>query len=67
MAIVDPVFPLIEVSGSAYQMGYQHGEQAARLIGKYILWIEKLAHILLKDQTSEEKDGHRSPIYRQGR
>ena len=35
-------FPLIEVSGSSYQMGYQHGAQAADLIQKYMLWIEKL-------------------------
>ncbi len=35
-------FPLIEVSGTSYEMGYQHGEQAAQLIRRYILWIEKL-------------------------
>ena len=35
-------FPLLEVSGSAYAMGYQHGEQAAYLIQKYLLWIEHL-------------------------
>jgi isopenicillin-N N-acyltransferase-like protein len=35
-------FPLIEVSGDAYEMGYQHGEQAAELIRKYLLWIERL-------------------------
>jgi isopenicillin-N N-acyltransferase-like protein len=39
------MFPLIEVSGSSYAMGYQHGEQAADLIRKYIVWIEKLAHM----------------------
>ncbi|MBI1928302.1 hypothetical protein HYR99_29165 [Candidatus Poribacteria bacterium] len=37
-------FPLIEVSGDSYQMGYQHGVQAADLIGKYLIWIEKLTH-----------------------
>ena len=35
-------FPLIEVSGDAYQMGYQHGDQAADLVHKYLLWIERL-------------------------
>ena len=35
-------FPLIEVSGDAYQMGYQHGAQAADLVQKYLLWIERL-------------------------
>lgn len=38
-------FPLIEVSGSSYEMGYQHGEQAADLIRQYILWIETLTHM----------------------
>ena len=36
-------FPLIEVSGSAYEMGYQHGAQAAGLIEKYLLWVERLS------------------------
>lgn len=35
-------FPMIEVSGNSYEMGYQHGEQAANLIERHILWIEKL-------------------------
>src|SRR5438552_1005264 len=35
-------FPLIEVAGNSYEMGYQHGEQARPLIQKYLLWIEKL-------------------------
>ncbi len=34
-------FPLITVSGNAYQMGYEHGEQATVLIDRYLLWIEK--------------------------
>ncbi len=34
-------FPLVEVSGSAYEMGYQHGAQAGALIERYLLWIEK--------------------------
>ena len=40
--MTEHIFPLIEVSGDAYQMGYQHGEQAADLIQKYLLWIERL-------------------------
>ena len=35
-------FPLVEVSGSAYEMGHQHGAQAADLVERYLLWIEKL-------------------------
>jgi isopenicillin-N N-acyltransferase like protein len=35
-------FPLIEVRGSAYEMGRQHGEQAAALIRRYLLLIERL-------------------------
>lgn len=34
-------FPLISVSGTAYEMGYQHGQQAGDLIRKYLGWIEK--------------------------
>ena len=35
-------FPLIEVSGSSYELGYQHGIQTAPLIHSYLKWIEKL-------------------------
>lgn len=35
-------FPLVEVSGSAFQMGAQHGRQAAPIIQRYLEWIEKL-------------------------
>ncbi len=35
-------FPLIEVRGSAYELGRQHGEQAAALIRRYLLLIERL-------------------------
>ncbi len=38
----DHTFPLIEVEGSAYEMGYQHGAQAAGLVQRYLLWIERL-------------------------
>lgn len=37
-----PAFPVIEVSGDAYELGYQHGAQAAPLIERYLRWIEKL-------------------------
>lgn len=35
-------FPLIEVSGTAFQMGYQHGKQAEPMIRRYLAWISKL-------------------------
>ena len=35
-------FPLIEVEGGAYEMGYQHGEQAKALVKNYLLWIERI-------------------------
>lgn len=35
-------FPLLQVEGSALEMGRQHGEQAAPLIRKYLAWIERL-------------------------
>jgi hypothetical protein len=34
-------FPVISVSGNSFQMGYQHGRQAAALIQKHIAWIER--------------------------
>ncbi len=42
MTIDVPQFPVIDVSGTAYEMGYAHGAQAAALIRRYLLWIEKL-------------------------
>lgn len=35
-------FPLVEVSGNAYDMGYQHGAQAADLVEHYLRLIERL-------------------------
>jgi isopenicillin-N N-acyltransferase-like protein len=35
-------FPLIEVNGTAYEMGRQHGEQAGDLVRKYLILIERL-------------------------
>jgi len=40
--MTDHTFPLIEVSGNSYEMGYQHGAQAADLIERYLVWIEML-------------------------
>lgn len=34
-------FPLFEVSGTSYEMGYQHGSQAAPLVQRYLTWIER--------------------------
>ena len=34
-------FPLVEAAGSAYDMGYEHGAQAAPLIERYLGYIEK--------------------------
>ncbi|HIM55891.1 MAG TPA: hypothetical protein EYM39_04220, partial [Candidatus Latescibacteria bacterium] len=36
------LFPYIEVSGSSYEMGYQHGAQASSLVRSYLMWIEKM-------------------------
>jgi hypothetical protein len=35
-------FPLIEVTGDAYELGRQHGEQAAPLVERYLRLIERL-------------------------
>ncbi len=35
-------FPLIEVSGSSYEMGRQHGELAVEKVHSYLRWIERL-------------------------
>ena len=40
--MTDHTFPLIEVEGGDYEMGYQHGAQAADLVWSYLLWIERL-------------------------
>jgi hypothetical protein len=34
-------FPVVEASGSAYDMGYAHGAQAADLVERYLRLIEK--------------------------
>ena len=43
--ILGPEWPLVEVGGSSYEMGYQHGAQASALIGKYLVWIDKLTGV----------------------
>ena len=48
-------FPLVEVAGSSYEMGRQHGAQASPLIQKYILWIEKSTG-KTRDEVIEEID-----------
>ena len=35
-------FPLVEVCGNAYELGYQHGAQAAGLIDRYLALIDRL-------------------------
>ena len=40
--MIGQCFPLIEVCGSAREMGQQHGEQAADLIQRYLILIERL-------------------------
>lgn len=43
--MIEHTFPLVEVSGSSYEMGYQHGAQAANLIQRYLLLIERLTKL----------------------
>ena len=38
-------FPVVEVSGNAYEMGYQHGTQASDLIRSYLRLIERLTNL----------------------
>ena len=54
--MTEHTFPLIEVSGDAYQMGYQHGAQAADLVQKYLLWIERLTEAI-KRSAVPKRDG----------
>ncbi|MBT5876815.1 MAG: hypothetical protein HOH43_25565 [Candidatus Latescibacteria bacterium] len=35
-------FPMVEVSGDAYSMGHQHGEQAGNLVHRYLSWIDRI-------------------------
>ena len=35
-------FPVVTVRGTSYELGRQHGEQAAPLVARYLLWIERL-------------------------
>ena len=36
-------FPLIEVSGTSYEMGRQHGEQAAEIVSRYLILIKRVS------------------------
>ena len=38
-------FPLVEVSGSAYELGYQHGAQAADMIERYLRLTERITKL----------------------
>ena len=40
--MIGHTFPLLEVTGSAYEMGYQHGAQATSLIERYLRLTERL-------------------------
>lgn len=42
--IITHQFPYIEVSGSSYEMGYQHGAQIPDLIEKYLVLIERITN-----------------------
>ena len=35
-------FPVVTVRGTSYELGRQHGEQAAPLVERYLYWIERL-------------------------
>ena len=48
MAIHEHAFPIVEVGGTSYEMGYQHGAQVGHLVKRYLMWIEKLT-----DQTRD--------------
>jgi isopenicillin-N N-acyltransferase like protein len=40
--MIGHTFPLVEVTGNAYELGYGHGAQAQALIQRYLLLIERL-------------------------
>lgn len=40
--MIGHTFPLLEVAGNAYELGYQHGAQAAPLIESYLRLTERL-------------------------
>ena len=40
--MIGHTFPLVEVAGNAYELGYQHGAQAAPLIESYLRLTERL-------------------------
>lgn len=39
------MWPMVEVAGSAREMGYQHGAQAKGLIEKYLVWIDRMTGV----------------------
>ena len=42
---ISHTFPVVEVSGNAYEMGYQHGAQTTDLVQRYLLLIERLTQM----------------------
>ena len=40
--VIGQTFPLLEVRGDAYELGYQHGAQAAALVERYLRLTERL-------------------------
>ena len=40
--MISHTFPLLEVAGDAYELGYQHGAQAAPLIERYLRLTERI-------------------------
>jgi isopenicillin-N N-acyltransferase like protein len=40
--MITHTFPLVEVAGDAYELGYQHGAQTSHLIERYLLLTERL-------------------------
>ncbi len=40
--MVKQTFPMVDVRGDAYELGYQHGAQAALLIERYLRLTERL-------------------------
>lgn len=53
--MTDQTFPRIQVSGTSYEMGYQHGQQTGDLIQKYLHFIEKLTGMSRQDLCQKAK------------
>jgi len=53
--ITEPFFPIIEINGTPFEMGYQHGVQLSNTIQKYLIWIEKLTQMSLGTLSDHAK------------